>query len=329
MDRRIFLKSAGSLSLASLSVAPYASYAQTSDYPTRPISVILPYAAGNASDTTARLYARGLEKRLSQPVVVENTPGGGGVRGVIRVASAKPDGYTLLHTGVGVAITQALFKPPPYDILKECTPISTLDGTDILILTRTDSPLHNLEDMLKLAASKKSGFMTGISLIGTSQHLCAELFKSRAHLSFTTVPFGSAGNNLNSLMGGQTDVAFEFAPSALPLIKGGKLRALAICGAKRLDILPDVPTLMEKGFPDFRVLAWGMMFAPAKTPTPIVQRLNSELQSVLHDPQTVSFLKELGIGIIGGTPAEARALVLSEIKRATEIGRAANINLSS
>lgn len=329
LNRRGILKGVGSLSLAPLVAAPFAGYAQTpSGYPTKAITVVLPFAAGNASDTGARLYARELGKRLSQSVVVENLPGGGGVRGVNRAIAAKPDGYTLLQTGIGAAITQALFNPPPYDILKDCVPISTLDGTDILILTRAESKVENLEDMLKLAASKSGGLMAGISLIGTSQHLCAELFKSRAKLSLTPVPFGSAANNLNSLMAGETDVAFEFAPSSLSLLKSGKLRALAICGPERLELLPEVPTLIEKGFADFRVTAWGMMLAPAQTPTGIVQRLNAELQDVLHDANVVKFQKNIGIRIIGGTPAEARELMSSDIKRAAEIARIAKIKLS-
>ncbi len=170
--------------------------------------------------------------------------------------------------------------------------------------------------------------MTGISLLGTSQHLAAELFKSRANLGSTIVPFGSAANNLRSLMAGQTDIAFEFLPSALPLIKGEKLRALAICGSERDDLLPNVPTLMEKGFADFRVTAWGMMLAPIKTPPDIVQRLNTELQHVLHDASVVKFLGERGVRVIGGTTAQARELMGNEIKRSAEIGRIAKITLS-
>lgn len=329
LDRRIFLKGASSLPLAHLMAAPVTGYAQTKDeYPTKTITVALPYAAGNVSDTTLRVYALELGKKLSQSMVVENMPGGGGVRAVNRVIAAKPDGYTLLKTGIGSVITQALFKTPPYDILKGCAPISILDRTDILVLVRADSKVNNLEDLLKLASSKGAGFMAGISLIGTSQHLCAELFKAQAKLSSTTVPFGSAANNLNSLIGGETDVAFEFGPSAIPLIKGGKLRALAICGGDRSAFSPEIPTLLEKGFADFRITAWGMLLAPAKTPEQIVRRLNEGIQDIQRDPQVAKALNEVGVEPVGGSIDDARALLRSDLKRATEIGRIAKITLA-
>lgn len=327
LTRRSLLKTMGSAPLACSALGPLAAHAQDDTYPSRTITLMVPFAAGNASDTSARLVAEGLSKRLQQQVIVENYPSAGGVRGINLAALAKPDGYTLLHIGAVAAITQALYKPPPYDVLRDFTPLSTLNGNDILFLVNADSKAKTIADLTADAKSRGAGVMGGLSTLGTTQYMTAELFKWRAKLGYTLVPFGSAAKNLNALAGGQIDFAVEFLPSAMPLIQGGKLRALAVCGPTRTSFLPDVPTLIESGYPDIAVQSWGMLLTRAKTPPAIVQRLNKEIQAVLKEPNVVATFKEMGARVLGGTSEQARDLMSSEIARWAEVGQAANIKL--
>lgn len=327
LKRREFMKVAGALPLAWSGVAPLAAYAQGRDYPTKPITLVVAFGPGNAADTIGRLLAQHLSSFLGRQVIVENRPGAGGVGAVKQVAGAAPDGHTLLYIGAGVAISQGLFKPQPYDMLKSFVPVCTVSSNDVLLLVRKDSPLTRVEDFIREAREKKGDLMVGVSLLGTTQHLSAELFKLRAKVNFTIVPFKTASAVATALVAGDIDLAFEFVPPMLAQVRSGQLRAMAIANAKRSEVLPDVPTVAEQGVTGFNVSSWGMIVAPAHTPAPIVQRLNQEMQRALRQPDVVKRLAEMGVRAPGGTPAQAHQLMSSEIVRWRNVISESNISL--
>lgn len=319
------MKAAGSLPLAWSATTPLVARAQA--YPTKPVTLVVPFGPGNAADTIGRLIALHLGNALGQQVVIENRPGAGGVGAVKMVAAAKPDGHTLLYIGAGVAISQGLFKPQPYDMLASFAPVSIASSNDVLLLVRKDSKLTQLEDFIRTAREKKGQCMVGVSLLGTSQHLCAELFKQRAQVDFTIVPFKTAAAVATALTAGDIDLAFEFVPPTLPLVKSAQLRALAIANAKRSEVLPDVPTIAEQGLPGFNVASWGMIVAPKNTPDAVVLRLNREVQRALDQPDVARRLADMGVRAPGGTSAQAYELLSGEITRWSKLIQEAKISL--
>lgn len=315
VNKREILKAVGALPLAWCCTQPVAGYAQSRGYPSKPITLIVPFGPGNASDTIARMLAQRLGGLLGQQVIVENRPGAGGVNAIKLLSRADPDGYTLLLLGAGTPISQSLLKPAPYNILRDTVQVATLTADNVLILVPSGSRFKNLADFIREAKERGAAMTVGINTLGTLQHMSAELFKSRAKLDYLVVPFGTASGLLNALAAGNVDVAFEYASPTLSLITSGKLRALATCSAKRLDLLPDVPTATELGIPNFNIASWSMIVAPAQTPDPIVQRLNQEIQRVLATPAFVNRLRAIGLGVLGGTSLQAHDLMVSEVKR--------------
>ncbi|MPS28420.1 MAG: tripartite tricarboxylate transporter substrate binding protein [Alcaligenaceae bacterium] len=296
-------------------------------YPSRTISLVLPFSAGNGADIYTRRLAVPLSQALGQQIVIENRPGAGGVGAVKLVAAAPPDGYTLLLAGAGMPISQALFTPPPYDMLKSFVPVSSISGNDVVLLVKSTSAYTKLNDFIQAAREKKKGLMIGISQLGTTQHMAAELFKLRTGTDFTIVPFRTAAMLTTALMAGDVDLAFEFVAPTLSMMNNGQLRALAIGAAKRSPILPQVPTATEQGVPDYAVASWGMVVAPAGTPESIVARLNTEIQKVLQDPQFIRQIQESGARVLGESPQEARQMMASEVARWKEVIGAAGISL--
>lgn len=224
-------------------------------------------------------------------------------------------------------ISQALFTPPPYDMLKSFVPVSSISGNDVVLLVKSTSAYTKLNDFIQAAREKKKGLMIGISQLGTTQHMAAELFKLRTGTDFTIVPFRTAAMLTTALMAGDVDLAFEFVAPTLSMMNNGQLRALAIGAAKRSPILPQVPTATEQGVPDYAVASWGMVVAPAGTPESIVARLNTEIQKVLQDPQFIRQIQESGARVLGESPQEARQMMASEVARWKEVIGAAGISL--
>ncbi|WP_296555159.1 tripartite tricarboxylate transporter substrate binding protein [Pigmentiphaga sp.] len=298
------------------------------DFPTRPITLVVPFAAGNIADGISRILANGLSEELGQQVVVENRPGTGGIGAIRQVAAAAPDGYTMIYVGVGAAISQSLFRTAPYDIEKSFTPISITTSNDVLLLAGKKSKLKDVQDVVREAKAKGDRFTVGISFLGTLQHLSAELFKSNANLSYTIVPFRTAANLNTALQSGDIDVAFEYLPPMYGLVAEGSLNALAIGnGTHRSPRLPDVPTFTELGYPKVQVASWGMLLAPAKTPAAVVERLNKAVQTVLNNPETRARLENTGSRVLGGTTAQARELLSTDMGRWQKVIQDARIEL--
>lgn len=299
MKKRDLLKAASALPM-SLLISGGSAFASQQPYPSKTITLVVPFAPGNSADILARQIAQQLGESLHQQVVVENRPGSGGVGAINQVTNAKADGYTLLLIGTGAAISQSMFKPQPYDLLKSFVPVCSLTASDVLILVGKDSRLNTLDDFIREARARKRALMVGVSLLGTAQHLTAELFKLKAGVDFTIVPFRSAGAATLALGAGDLEVVFELLPAVLGPLNGGQVRALAITSDKRSPVTPNVPTADEQGVPEVNVTSWGMIVAPAHTPDAVVQQLNRGLQSALADPAVAKRFQDLGIRTLGG-----------------------------
>lgn len=326
--RQKIAKCAGVAWLGWASIATAIAASPGDSFPTRPITLVVPFAAGNMSDSVARILAHGLSEDLGQQVVVENRPGTGGIGATRLVAGAAPDGYTIIHVGVGAVITQSLFRTAPYDIEKSFTPISITSSNDILVLASRKSKLKNLDDVVREAKARGDRFTVGISFLSTLQHLSAELFKSDANLNYTIVPFRSAANLNTALQSGDIDIAFEYLPPMYGLVTDGSLKALAIGnGTHRNPRLPDVPTFTEQGHPKVQVASWGMLLAPAKTPEAVVERLNKAVQNVLNGPEARGRLESSGSRVLGGTTAQARELLSTDMGRWRKVIQDARIEL--
>jgi tripartite-type tricarboxylate transporter receptor subunit TctC len=315
LNKRAVLKAIGALPAAVLCARPVATYAQAVPYPSKPITWVVPFGPGNGGDVIARVVAQQLGTLLGQQVIMDNRPGAGGIAATRQVSLAAPDGYTLITLGAGTAISQSLFKPAPFDILKSFEPVAMLAFSDVLLLVRKDSKLRNAQDFIGEAREKKRAMMIGISTLGSAQHLSAELFKLNAKVGYTIVPFKTASALQMAIMAGDVDAGFElFSPMVGPL-EGGQIRALAIASPKRFDMLPDVPTGAEIGVPAFDVNSWALMAVPARTPDAIVQRLNREVQRVLAMPEVERRFKEVGLRSRSGSAAQAREFMTSEIAK--------------
>jgi tripartite-type tricarboxylate transporter receptor subunit TctC len=278
--------------------------AAQSDYPNRPIQLVVPYGAGGVADVGMRILADRLSTRLKQQVVVENRPGAGGIVAAKAVATGAPDGYNVLMTGNNNAIAVALFKTLPYDILKDFKSTSTTSFFDLLLLTRAESPLHSLQDLIKAAKASPGKLNVGTINPGSTQNLAAELFRSVADVKITIVPFRTSADMATAVLRGDVDAAFEFFAAAHALIADKKVRVLATTGPKRARYLPDVPTAEEGGLKDFEVVSWNGWSVPAATPQIVVDTLVKGINDVMPLPDVQEKSQNLGMDMRGSQPAE-------------------------
>lgn len=306
-----------------LAGASPAAEAQT--YPTKPIRLVVPFGPGGVADISARLVAQKMSEALGQQVFVDNKPSAGGIVAAQIVLSQPANGYDLLLLNNGTAISASLFKKLPYDTVKDFAPISAMGFFPVLILVDKASPMNSLKDFIDAAKAQPGSINAGAVNIGSTQDLTAELFKSMSGLNFQIIPFKTTPDLLGALSGKQIDVAFEIAAPVLGMIRGDALRAIAISTSTRFPILPDVPTVREGGVPNFEVIAWNSIGARAGTPQPIIDRLNKEIRNALAQPDLKQKFADLGIEARGGTPEEAKQLLVSEIGRWAKVIKDANI----
>ncbi len=285
------------------------------DYPNRPIRLIVGFGAGGASDLTARLVAHELRARLGQSVLIENRPGAGGVVSAEMVARARPDGYTLLLIAGNNAISTSLFKSLPYDIVADFTPISTLSFFTFAFVSRVDSKIKSISDLINFSKQHGRQPNIGTTAIGGGQHLATELFKSMSGADALTVPFNGTPAALTALRGGDVDVVVENLPPVYGPIKAGNLTALAVTSTRRFPGLPNVTTVAESGVPKYEADTWNGVVAPARTPDAIVNRLNREINAVLADPGLRQKILDLGAEPRGSTPAGLRDHLKAEIDK--------------
>jgi len=272
-------------------------------YPFKSLRIIVPFAPGGSTDIFARLVAERLAAAFAQPVVVENRAGASGNIGAEAVAKSPPDGYTLLMATTGVmAINNALFKNMAYDAAKDLEPVIFIASITNVLAVPLDLPAKTVAELVALAKRDPGKLTFASSGAGSSTHLSAELFKSMAGIDVVHIPFKGSGQALIDVVAGRVSMIFDNMPSALPHIKGGKLRALGVTGSKRSGALPDVPTIAEAGVAGYESLSWSGFAVPAGTPRDIVQRLNRETAMILLAPDMRQKLAEQGADAIGGPP---------------------------
>jgi len=302
-----FARSAALLAALMFWFAAGAVYAA---YPDKAIRLIVPFPAGGATDFMARSLAQKLSERLGQPIVVDNRGGAGGTIGAEAVASAPPDGYTLLFSTMGVlAINPSLYDKLRYDPVKDFAPVSLTHATANLLVVHPSVPAKDVKELIALAKAKPGTLTFGSSGNGTSSHLSGELFKSMAGIDITHVPYKGTGPALTDLLTGRISMMIDTVSVHVENVNAGKLRALGVTSAKRTPSLPNVPTIAEAGLPGFDVSIWLGVLAPAKTPPDVVARLNSEIRKVMAEPEMKAQLLKAGIDPMTSTPDEFTATI--------------------
>jgi len=297
-------------------------------YPDRPVKVVIPFAAGGGADIVGRLVFQKLSTRLGQSFVIENRGSAGGIIGADMVAKAAPDGYTLLLGQTGPnAINPALFSKMPYDPIKDFSPIIQLTSYPYVIVVNPNVPVKNLQELIALSKAKPGSLSFGTAGTGSSAQLAAELFMQATNITMTHIPYKGAGPALMDTMAGVVSLTFGDAASATPLVTSNSLRAIAVTSKRRSALLPQVPTVIESGYPGFEAVAWHAVLAPAKTPPEIIQKLNSEIAIVLSDPELQKRLSQDGIEIIGSSAEDFSIYIKNEVAKWAKVVRDANIKL--
>ncbi|MBN9529353.1 MAG: tripartite tricarboxylate transporter substrate binding protein [Alphaproteobacteria bacterium] len=287
---------------------------QAQTYPTRAITLIVPFPAGGTTDILGRFVGQALSAAWNQPVVVENRGGAGGNIGAAAVAKAAPDGYTLLVGTVGThAINASLYTKMPYDTLKDFAPVTQIASVPNMLVVTPSLPVGSVTELIAYAKANPGKLNMASSGNGTSIHLSGELFKVMTGVDMVHVPYKGSAPALNDLMGGQVQLMFDNMPSALPQVKGGTLKALAVTTATRSPAMPDLPTVAEAGVPGFEASSWFGVFAPAGTPKEIVAKLQTEIARILKSPEMTERLAQQGAVAVGNTPDEFGAYVQSEL----------------
>ena len=321
--RRLVIGAAAWLWLAGNARA--VSGAAPASFPSRPITLIVPFAPGGVADITARTVAEAMAGPVGQPIVVDNRPGAAAIVGTQAVQHAPADGHTLLLMSNANALSVHLFRKLPYDITRDFAPISTLGFFDLGLAVRADSRFRTLADLLAFARANPGKLTFGTIAIGSTQHLAAELFKSRAGIRALTVPYKGSPAVINALRAGEIDVAFEILSPLLPQVSAGAARLLAVTGEKRFELLPAVPTVQEQGIPGYVAASWNALAAPAGTPAGAIERLQRAAHDALELPDVRKRLRELGVTPQASTPTELAALLAREIARWGGVVRAARI----
>ena len=308
-----------------LSVAAASVLAQ--GYPDKPLKLVVPFPPGGPTDIVGRLVAQKLAEGIGQPVVVENRPGAGGTVGSTAVARAPADGYTLLYGSTTLAIAPSLYRDLAYDPRTAFAPISLVSRGQIIAAVNAQLPAKTLKDFIALAKSSPGRINYGSAGSGTPPHLAAELFKTVAGVDLVHVPYKGGGPAVSDLAGGQVQVIFEGLPTLLPHIKSGKVRALAITGAKRDPALPEVPTFAEAGLPGYDANFWNGLVAPAGTPAEVIARLNSVLVQALATPEVHAALVRLGLEAAGTTPQQFGDFIAAEIDKWARVVKASGAKI--
>jgi tripartite-type tricarboxylate transporter receptor subunit TctC len=295
------------------SLAAGASFAQ--DYPSRPVRMVVPFSPGGSTDTLARIVGQKLTERSGQPVIIENRAGAGGHIGADQVAKSAPDGYTLLLGGVPHAISASLYSKLPYDLARDLTAIAEVASFPSAIVLHPSLPANSVKELIALARARPGQLSFGSAGIGSPNHLALELFQAMAGVSMVHVPYKGSGQLVGDLLAGQVQLASMGLPVAMPHVQSGKLRAIAVTGAARSPLLPDVPTVSEAALPGFEVTSWYGVFGPAGLPGDIVVKLNSEIGSAVTAPDVKERLAALGAEPSVKAPDQFARYVRQEITK--------------
>jgi tripartite-type tricarboxylate transporter receptor subunit TctC len=319
LDRRCFLGLAAASALAS----PAAAQA----WPTRAVRVICPIAAGGSIDAVARLVAGRFSEIWRQQVVVENRTGGGVSIAAEAVARSEPDGYTIFAAPASLAMAGLLFPSLSYDPVGDFAPVSLIGTYPNVMVVPNSSPAHSVKEFIAYAKANRGKISYASGGHGSSLHLAGELFKRLAGIEMTHVPYRGATPAFNDLIPGRVDVMFNLISSSLPLVKAGQIRALAVAAPERAAVMPDVPTIAEAGIPGFDLSSWIALFVPAKTPPQVVGKLHADTVAVLAEPATRRKLEDMGVVVVGSSPAELAAQFKADIEKWGPIIKEAGISI--
>ena len=318
--RRTFLRlAAGALALPAL---PRLARAQS--YPSRPVRLIVGFAAGGGADIAGRLMGQALSERLGQPFIVENRTGAGSNIAAEAVSNASADGYTLLLATTGNAVNATLYKKLNFDFVRDIAPVAGISREPHVMVVNPSFPATTVSDFIAYAKANPSKVAMGTGGNGGPAHMAGELFEMMAGVHFLHVPYRGIGPALTDLLGGQVQVVFSSMPSSIGYIKAGKLRALAVTAATRLEAMPDIPAAAEF-VPGYEVSTWYGIGTPKNTPAEVIDKLNTEIDAVLADPKFKARLKDLGAVAIAGSPSEFGKLISNEIEKWGKVVRAAHI----
>ena len=306
------------MAVASLSVPAFGQ-----PYPSRPVKIVVSFPPGTTPDTVARVVAPKLQESLGQPVVVENRAGAGGNVAVDAVAKSAPDGYTLVvSTNAALATNKVLYDNLPYDPERDLSAISLLASAPQILVVNPSVPVNSFKEFVRYLRANPAKLSYGTTGSGSAAHLTMELFKADAKVFLVHIPYRGFPQAVTDMMGGNIQTMFAIAPGVLPHIKAGRMKGLAVTALRRSDQAPDIPSVAEVGFPGLESLAWIGLLAPAKTPQEIVDRLASEIQRILRDPEARKTLSNLGFDVVGSSPAEFRKFQHAEIDKWGKVIRA-------
>jgi tripartite-type tricarboxylate transporter receptor subunit TctC len=315
LSRRTILLTSAMLS-AGLLLGPLLGSAHAqSDYPNKPVRVVVPFGPGGIADTSLRIVAEKLTGELGQQVIVENQPGAGGIIAANKVLKSDADGYTLAFLTNGTAISVPLFKKLPFDPLTDFAPVSSVSFFDFVLVTSAQSPFRTVADVVKAAGDKADGLNLGTINVGSSQNLSAELLKSASGANFAIIPYRQTPDLLVGVLRNDVDLMIDNYAAVKAAIDDGRVRAIATTGAARSPALSDVPTVQESGIQSFEVTSWNGIFAPKGTPDEVVTKMNQALQTVLATPDIKQRMLGLGVEARASTPDELRTRLQSDIAK--------------
>ena len=310
------------LTLVSAAAAP------ADDYPTRPIRLIVPFAAGGAADSVARIIGKRVGDALGQTFVIEDRGGGGGIIGTELVKNADADGYTLLLGQSGpISINPGIYPKLSYDPEKDFVPITMTTSYPYIVVVNPSLGVKTLQELVALAKSRPGQLNYGTAGVGASNHLVTELFDSRAGIKMTHIPYRGTSPAVADLIAGQVQVVFADPVSALSQVNAGSLIAIAVTSKKRAPVAPDVPTISESGYPGFDAIAWHGIMAPAGTPPAIVRKLNTEIVKALKDPQTAKLIEAQSIQVVGNSPEAFAGFIKQDIAVWKDVARQAKVEV--
>lgn len=325
VKKRLFLAALTSISLTGLIGLNSAAQAQGA-YPNKAMRLIVPYTPGGVTDTSARLIADQMSKRLGQQIIVENKPGASGNIGTSQVAQADPDGYTLLLGFDGtMVINPHVFASVPFDSVKDFAPIGKIGDADLVIVAHPSVKANNIKELIALSKSDPNGLNYGTSGLGSTPHIAGETLNMKSGSKLVHVPYKGGGQAMIDLQGGNIPLVFTAVAGALPHIKSGRIKALGVPSATRSPSLPDTQTFIEAGLPNFLLASWVGILAPAKTPAAVITKLNTTLNDVLNDPDVKKRLEVLGITATPGTPQAYGDQIKNDLASYAAVVKAANI----
>jgi len=295
-------------------------------YPDKPVRFVVPYPPGGGTDVIARIVQERFQAALGQPVVIENRGGAAGSLGTDVVAKAPPDGYTVLFTLSSHTINPAIYAKLPFDTVKDFQPVGTVASLPQILVANNALPVNTVAELIALAKAKPGSLSFASVGNGSPGHLAGELFKLRTGTVMTHVPYRGGGPAVTDVMGGQVPLLWVSIPAAAQFVKAGKLKALAVSTVKRSAAFPNVPTMQEAGVADFEVDSWYAMFVPARTPKPVVDKLNQALNTIVQEPDIRDKLLAQGSEGVGGTPEALAKVVSTELPRWAKLAKDASIN---